>query len=212
MSYLTLALAKGRLSDLGLELLARVGLGCDMDKRSRKLVYVNEDKQLRFFMAKPADVPTYVEHGAADLGIAGSDTIREEGRSLYETLDLGFGKCKMVVAGFEYAVDRLKYGNGLRVATKYPNIARRYFEEKRQTVEIIKLNGSVELGPIVGLSDVIVDLVESGATLSANGLVELDTVCEISARLLVNRVSMKMEYERVTDIINSLKGFVDDHN
>jgi ATP phosphoribosyltransferase len=212
MSYLTFALAKGRLSDLGLDLLARVGLTCYMDKKSRKLVYVNEEKQLRFFMSKPADVPTYVEYGAADFGIAGSDTIREEGRSLYEALDLGFGRCRMVVAGFTSGLDKLKYGNDLRVATKYPNTARRYFEEKRRTVEIIKLNGSVELGPMVGLSDVIVDLVESGATLKENGLVELDTVCEVSARLLVNRVSMKMEYERVTNIINNLKGCIDDNN
>ena len=180
------------------------------DESSRKLIFTNEELGLRFFLAKANDVPTYVEYGAADIGIVGKDTILEEGRSLYEVYDLGIGKCRMCVCGPESA---RKYLNGhelIRVATKYPNIAKDYFyNRKHQTVEIIKLNGSIELAPIVGLSEVIVDIVETGTTLRENGLCVLDEVCDLSARMVVNQVSMKMENERILKIINDLRKYVE---
>ena len=162
--------------------------------------------KIKFFLAKPSDVPTYVDYGAADIGIVGKDTLLEEGRNLYEVLNLGFGACKMVVAGPAELKGKLDKLNNKRVATKYPKIAREYFERKRQeSIEVIKLNGSVELAPLVGLSEVIVDLVETGTTLRENGLVILDTIADISARLIVNRVSMKMESERINKIIDGLR-------
>ena len=164
---------------------------------------------MKFFLAKANDVPTYVEYGAADIGVVGKDTILEEGRDLYEVLDLGMGKCRMCVAGPESARELLGNGEILRVATKYPHIAKDYFvKQKHQTVELIKLNGSIELAPIVGLSDVIVDIVETGSTLKENGLVVLEEVCPLSARVVVNRVSMKMEQERITDLISKLRALV----
>jgi ATP phosphoribosyltransferase len=176
------------------------------DKDSRKLIFSNEDLKLRFFLAKGPDVPTYVEYGAADIGVAGADIIMEEKRRVYEVLDLGFGKCRMCVAGPKEAGELLKHHEMIRVASKYPNIAREYFyEKKNQTVDIIKLNGSVELGPIVGLSDVIVDIVETGSTLKENGLEVLETVCPLSARMIVNQVSMQMETERIRRLIGELR-------
>lgn len=207
MRYLTFALAKGRLAEQSMELFEKIGMPCEeMKEKSRKLIFVNEQLKLKFFLSKASDVPTYVEYGAADIGIVGKDTILEEGRNLYEMLDLGFGKCKMMVAGRPEMKEKLNNFNNLRVATKYPHIAMEYFyQQKHQTVEIIKLNGSVELAPIVGLSDVIVDIVETGSTLKANGLVVLEDICNLSARVVVNRVSMKMEHERITQIIEKIK-------
>lgn len=207
MEYLTFALAKGRLADKTMELLNKIGITCDeMKKDSRKLIFTNEDLKLKFFLSKANDVPTYVEYGAADIGVIGKDTLLEEKRNLYEVLDLGFGKCRFAVAGKAEIKDKLNKSNDLRVATKYPNIAKEYFyKKKRQTVEIIKLNGSVELGPIVGLADVIVDIVETGSTLKANGLEVLEEICPVSARVAVNRVSMKMEHERIMEIVEKLK-------
>ena len=179
------------------------------DKKTRKLIFVNEELGLRFFLAKGPDVPTYVEYGAADIGIVGKDTILEEGRKLYEVLDLGFGKCKMCVCGPAEARKYLEDHSHIRVATKYPEIAKDYFyNKKHQTVEIIKLNGSIELAPIVGLSEVIVDIVETGTTLRENGLTVLEEICPLSARMVVNQVSMKMENERILKIINDLKGIL----
>ena len=150
-------------------------------------------------------MPTYVEYGAADIGVVGSDTIQEEGRKIYEVLDLGFGKCRMCVCGPESARELLKGQERIRVATKYPNIAKEYFyDQKNQTVEIIKLNGSIELAPIVGLSEVIVDIVETGSTLRENGLVVLEEVCPLSARVVVNPVSMRMENERIMKLLTEL--------
>ena len=186
--YLTFALTKGRLADKTLSLLEQVGITCEemKDKNSRKLVFVNEELKLKFFLAKGPDVPTYVEYGAADIGVTGKDILLEEGRRVYEVLDLGFGKCRMCVCG--------------------PESARDYFyNKKHQTVDIIKLNGSVELGPIVGLSDVIVDIVETGSTLRENGLGVLEEICELSARVIVNQVSMQMESERIREIILRLR-------
>ena len=154
MRYLTVALAKGRLAKQTLGLLEQTGITCDeiYDKETRKLIFQNDDLGMRFFLAKPSDVPTYVEYGAADIGVAGRDTILEEGRNIYEVMDLGFGACRMCVCGPESARELLSRNEIIRVATKYPNIAKSYFNNKKnQTVEIIKLNGSVELAPIVGL-------------------------------------------------------------
>ena len=206
--YLTFALGKGRLASKTLELLEQIGITCEemKDKDSRKLIFVNEDLKLRFFLAKGPDVPTYVEYGAADIGVVGSDTIMEENRRVYEVLDLGFGKCRMCVCGPESARELLKHHEMIRVASKYPNIAKDYFyNKKHQTVDIIKLNGSVELGPIVGLSDVIVDIVEAGSTLRENGLQVLEEICPLSARMIVNQVSMQMETERIRSLISRLK-------
>lgn len=208
--YLTFALAKGRLADKTMQLLEQIGMPCEeMKSKSRKLIFSNEDLKLRFFLAKASDVPTYVEYGAADIGVVGKDTLLEEKRNLYEVLNLGFGVCKMAVAGKEDVREKLTRSCNLRVATKYPQIATEYFyHKKKQTVEIIKLNGSIELAPIVGLSDVIVDIVETGSTLKENGLVILEDICPLSARMVVNRVSMKMENERITKLIEGLKRII----
>ena len=208
MRYLTFALGKGRLANQTLELFEKIGITCEemKDKNSRKLIFTNEELKLRFFLAKGPDVPTYVEYGAADIGVVGKDTILEEGRKVHEVLDLGYGKCKMCVCGYKDAAPLLQHHELIRVATKYPNIAKDYFwEKKHQTVEIIKLNGSIELAPIVGLSEVIVDIVETGSTLRENGLKVLEEVCPLSARMVVNQVSMKMENERISKLIEDLR-------
>ncbi len=206
--YLTFALGKGRLADKTLALLEQIGITCEemRDKKSRKLIFVNEEKKLKFFLSKGPDVPTYVEYGAADIGVVGKDTILEENRRAYEVLDLGFGQCRMCVCGPAPARELLLHHERIRVATKYPVIAKDYFyNKKHQTVDIIKLNGSVELGPIVGLSDVIVDIVETGSTLKENGLEVLEEICPLSARMIVNQVSMQMETERIRSLIFQLK-------
>ncbi len=191
-----------------LEIFEQIGITCEemKDEKTRKLIFTNEELKLRFFLAKANDVPTYVEYGAADIGIVGKDTILEEGRCLYEVVDLGIGKCRMCVCGPESAREVLTHHELIRVATKYPNIAKDYFyNRKHQTVEIIKLNGSIELAPIVGLSEVIVDIVETGSTLRENGLTVLEEICPLSARMVVNQVSMKMEQERIQEIIAALR-------
>ena len=206
--YLTFALGKGRLANKTLELLEQLGITCEemKDKDSRKLIFVNEELKLKFFLSKGPDVPTYVEYGAADIGVVGKDTIVEENRRVYEVLDFGFGKCRMCVCGPASAKELLKHHERIRVATKYPLIAKDYFyNRKHQTVDIIKLNGSVELGPIVGLADVIVDIVETGSTLRENGLEVLEEICPLSARMIVNPVSMKMEYDRINKLIHDMK-------
>lgn len=211
MRYLTFALTKGRLANRTLEMLEKLGITCEemKDKSSRKLIFVNDELKLKFFLAKGPDVPTYVEYGAADIGVVGKDTIIEEGRKVHEVLDLGFGKCRMCVCGHEDAAELLKHHELIRVATKYPNIAKDYFyNKKHQTVEIIKMHGSIELAPIVGLSEVIVDIVETGSTLKENGLTVLEEVCPLSARMIVNPVSMRMENERIRELINNLKSLL----
>ncbi|MBO4678312.1 MAG: ATP phosphoribosyltransferase [Lachnospiraceae bacterium] len=206
--YLTFALGKGRLAEKTLELMEQIGITCTemKDKGTRKLIFVNDDLRLKFFLAKGPDVPTYVEYGAADIGVVGKDTLLEEQRRAYEVLDLGFGKCRMCVCGPAEARELLQHHEMIRVASKYPVIAKDYFyNKKHQTVDIIKLNGSVELGPIVGLSDVIVDIVETGSTLRENGLEVLEEICPLSARMIVNQVSMQMEAKRINEIISKLK-------
>ncbi|MBQ7358733.1 MAG: ATP phosphoribosyltransferase [Lachnospiraceae bacterium] len=206
--YLTFALGKGRLAKQTLELFEKIGITCEemKDKDSRKLIFVNEELKLKFFLAKGPDVPTYVEYGAADIGVVGKDTILEEDRRVYEVLDLGFGKCRMCVCGPAHAKELLQHHERIRVATKYPLIAKDYFyNKKHQTVDIIKLNGSVELGPLVELSDVIVDIVETGSTLRENGLDVLEEICPLSARVIVNQVSMQMQADRIKKLIADLK-------
>nr|MCR5516208.1 ATP phosphoribosyltransferase [Lachnospira sp.] len=200
-----------RLAKKALEIFENVGVTCEemKDEKTRKLIFTNEDIAFKFFLAKPSDVPTYVEYGAADIGIVGKDTILEEQRNLYEVYDLNIGKCKMCVCGPASAREKLQHHELIRVASKYPNIAKDYFyNKKHQTVEIIKLNGSVELAPIVGLSEVIVDIVETGATLRENGLEVLEEIAPLSARIVVNQVSMKMENERINKFINDIKNYL----
>ncbi len=207
MQELTIALTKGRLADKTMALFEKAGYSCEeMKEDTRKLIFRNEDQKLNFFLSKGPDVPTYVEYGAADIGVVGADIIMEEQRRAYEVLDLGFGKCKMCVAGPESAREKLLHHEMIRVASKYPNIAKDYFyNQKHQTVDIIKLNGSVELGPVVQLSDVIVDIVETGSTLRANGLTVLEDVCDLSARMIVNQVSMQMKTERIKELIAGVR-------
>src|SRR5690554_5267156 len=203
---ITIALAKGRLADHALDLLEKIGIDCkQLRGKSRKLIFTTNNDSIRFIMVKPSDVPAYVEYGTADIGIAGKDTLLEEARPLYEMLDLKFGACRLAVAGY---ADRKSAGitnSQTRVATKYPNITRNYFASKGENVEIVKLNGSVELGPLTGLSDVIVDIVESGRTLVENGLVVLEEICPISARLVVNQVSLKTKHDEIKKIIKGLR-------
>lgn len=206
MDMVTIALSKGRLAEQAVEILEAAGYDCSVTREGgRKLILDDRKNGLRFIMAKPADVPTYVAYGAADIGVVGKDTLLEEGRQLYEVLDLGFGACRMCVCGSPDLKDRLDRLPNKRVATKYPNIAKEYFETvKRESVEVIRLNGSVELAPLIGLSDVIVDIVESGRTLRENGLEVLEVISDISARMVVNRVSMNMKTVKIRAMIEAV--------
>ena len=210
-SWLNIALPKGRLGDKAYKLLAGAGCSATEDYNdTRKLVVENPDACVRYFLVKPSDVAIYVEHGAADVGIVGKDILTEAEADVYELLDTGLGKCRMCVCGPASAGELLKHHERIRVASKYPNIAREYFyNKKHQTVEIIKLNGSVELAPIVGLAEVIVDIVETGATLRENGLEVLEEICPLSARVVVNQVSMKMENERINKILSDLRKYME---
>ena len=194
MTSLTLALSKGRILEDSEPLLAALGLAPATGLDDRRLRLPSQDPEVQLLIVRPADVPTYVEYGAADFGIVGKDVLMEHGSdALYEPLDLGFAQCRLVVA----APAKAPAGGPLRrlrVATKYPEITRRHFAEKGQQVEIIKLYGSMELAPLVGLSDYIVDLVNTGSTLRANGLKEIETIAPISARLIVNKAAMKMKH------------------
>ena len=209
--YITVALAKGRLAELSTDIFEKLGYDVALIKsKTRKLIFTDEKNKFRFILVKASDVPVYVEYGAADIGIVGKDTLLESGKNVYEVLDLGFGKCKMAVAGPAEMRGKIDGRNIMRVASKYPNIARDYFHRvKGQTVDIIKLNGSVELGPIVGLSEVIVDIVESGKTLVENGLEVLEDVCDLSARLIVNRVSLKMYREKIINLIADIRNEIE---
>ena len=199
----TFALAKGRLAEKSAELLQKCGIDCaNILEPTRKLVLNDKSGKYKFIFVKPSDVPIYVEHGVADIGVVGKDTLMEEGAEVYELADLGFAKCRLAVAG--YPDFDLTDKTGLKVATKYGNIARRYFESKGQNVEIITLHGSIELGPIVGLSDVILDIVESGKTLKENGLCVLEEICDVSARLIVNKVSLKTKAQDIKPLVEKI--------
>ncbi len=209
MAEITFALSKGRLANRILEMLKTLNItDVEITEDTRKLVITSSDDRYAFFLSKPSDVPTFVDYGIADIGVVGKDTILEENRDITEILDLGFGKCRMCVAGPSDAVTILNSGKTIRVATKYPNIAKKYFEKTNRNVEIIKLNGSVELGPLVGLSDVIVDIVESGKTLVENGLCVLEEIENLSARLIVNNASLKVKYEEINAIVNGLRALI----
>lgn len=202
---ITFALAKGRLAEEAFRLLENLGVDCSEPRNpGRQLVLWDRKNNIRFILVKPTDVPAYVDHGVADIGVVGKDTLLESGRPLYEVLDLTFGKCRLCIAGYADQSRSPVTRATFRVATKYPNIARSYYDAKGQTIEIIELHGSVELGPVIGLSDVILDVVESGSTLRANGLTVLEEVCDVSARLVVNRVSMKTKQERIRYFIDGI--------
>ena len=202
---ITFALAKGRLAEQAFTLLENLGIDCSEPRNpGRQLVLWDKKNNIRFILVKPSDVPTYVDHGVADFGVVGKDTLLEAGRPLYEVLDLTFGKCRLCIAGYADQKNQQATRATFRVATKYPNVARAYYDQKGQTIEIIELHGSIELGPVIGLSDVILDIVESGSTLRANGLSVLEEVAECSARLVVNRVSMKTKRERIRQIIDGM--------
>lgn len=203
MNYITIALAKGRLGDEAYKLFKSLKLTIDMDMNSRKLVFEDDENMIRYIYVKPTDVITYVEKGVADLGIVGRDSILEQEGDFYELLDLNIGKCKFSIAGLkeknEYRKDEI-----LKVATKYPNTAKKLFKNKGQKIQIIKLNGSVELAPLVGLSHVIVDIVETGNTLKANGLKIIEDICDISAKVIANKVSYRFKFGRIKSITNTL--------
>ncbi len=209
---LTIALAKGRLAKRAAGLFEKCGIDIsELTEDTRKLVAFSGDGQIRFILVKPADVPVYVFHGVADMGIAGKDTLLEAGLPLYEMADLGFAACKICVAG--YADREEVNGSDLkRVATKYPRIAKMYYDERGEDIELIKLNGSIELAPILDLSDVIVDIVESGNTIRENGLSILDDICAVSARLVVNRVSLKTKADVIKPLIEKMKAVQEDED
>ena len=200
---ITVALAKGRLATQSTELLEKCGLKLDELKTdTRKLVLFDNSGKYRFVFVKPSDVPTYVERGVADFGVVGKDTLLEADKDIYEMIDLKFGVCRLCVCGYENSLK--KAGGILRVGTKYEHVTKEYFGVRGKTVDIIKLNGSVELAPVIGLSDVIVDIVESGKTLEANGLKVLEEVCKCSARVAVNRVSLKTK-KGLADLLEKIK-------
>jgi ATP phosphoribosyltransferase len=211
--WITFALPKGRILEDSMELFAKIGISCpEMNDKSRKLVFENAAHKFRFMAVRATDVPTYVEYGCADIGVVGKDTLLEQGKDLYEPVDMKFGYCRLVVAepkNLREDDNPLNWSN-IRVATKYPNITERYFAEKGIQVELIKLYGSIELAPLVGLSERIVDLVSTGGTLKANGMVEVETIAEITSRLIVNRASLKTKHQRIGKIIADLEMVVGD--
>lgn len=205
---LNVALAKGRLADSCADIFLKCGIRAEILKEeTRKLVLETPDKKFRFFFVKPADVPTYVEYGIADIGIVGKDTLLEAGADLYEMLDLKFEKCKLCLAGFPEKREALASPH-LRVATKYVHTAKKLFFSRGEDAEIIKLNGSIELAPLTGLADVIFDIVQSGGTLRANGLVVLEEVFDISARLVANKVSLKTKAAEILPLIAKMKEYI----
>lgn len=209
--FITVALPKGKLFGLSTELLKKVGWTADnLHEKSRKLIITNDDLRLKFIITKTADVPTYVEYGAADIGIIGKDVIAESGKDIFELLDLGFGKCHLMMAvDKNNKRSRLQDYAHTRVATKFPHIAQKFFSAHGMQMEYIKLNGSIELGPLIGLSDSIVDIVETGTTLRENNLEEIFSIMDSTARLIANRVSYKLKFERINSLVTNLKNFID---
>ncbi|MBE9535699.1 MAG: ATP phosphoribosyltransferase [Proteobacteria bacterium] len=209
---LTVALPKGRIQKDTMKLLKQIGISCpEMEVDSRKLIFELPEKKMRFMVVRATDVPTYVEQGAADIGIVGKDTLMEQGKDLYEPLDLKIGYCRMIVAEAEELQKRDKPSEWthIRIATKFPNITEEFFRKKGIQVEMIKLYGSIELAPLVGLSERIVDLVSTGETLKQNGLVEVEDIMEVTSRLIVNRASLKTRYKRINNLIGDLKEVLD---
>ena len=211
MDYLTIALPKGKLFDKSAKMLASLGYTAEgLKENSRKLVITNEQEKIRFIITKTADLPTYVEYGAADIGIIGKDVLMEESKDVYELLDLKFGLCRIMVAVPEaLKQEKLSDYAHMRVATKFPNIAESFFHTMGMQMEFIKLNGSIELAPMVGLAEIIVDIVETGSTLKANKLVEVANIQVATARFIANRVSFKMKFDRIHKITEQLKALVE---
>lgn len=206
MQYLTIALPKGKLFYLAKDLFAKVGYSAEnLEEKSRKLVITNDELKIKFIIAKTADVPVYVEHGAADIGIIGKDVLMESDKDIYELLDLGFGRCHLMMAvPKDKKRAKLTDYAHTRVATKFPHIAEKFFNSKGMQMEYIKMNGSIELGPIVGLSESIVDIVETGTTLRENNLEEIAFIAEATARLIANRASFKLKFGRINKLIQDL--------
>lgn len=211
MNPITIALPKGKLFDKSVELLKKIGLTADgLSESSRKLVIKNSVENVSFIITKTMDLPTYVEYGAADIGIIGKDVLLEEKKDVYELLDLKFGKCRTMLAVPEHLLsEKLSDYANMRVATKYPNIATEFFQSVGIQTEIIKLNGSIELAPMVGLSELIVDIVETGRTLKENRLIEVAPIHVSTARLIVNRASFKLKFERIHKILNDIKPLIE---
>ena len=210
--YITVALPKGKLFSLSSELFKKVGFTAEnLTEKSRKLVITNEDLKLKFIITKTADVTTFVEYGAADIGIIGKDVIEESGKDIYELLDLGFGKCHLMMAvPKDKKRDKLEDYSHTRVATKFPRTAEKFFTSRGMQMEYIKLNGSIELGPIIGLSESIVDIVETGTTLRENNLEEIVSIMDATARLIANRVSYKLKFDRINKLVTDLKKVLDE--
>lgn len=208
---LKIALPKGRLGEKSYEILKKKGYACqELEDMGRKLVFYNKELDLEYFLVKPSDVPTYVQRGAADIGIVGKDTLQEEEADVYELLDLGFGKCKFAIAapvGYKEKKDET-----LVIATKYVNVAKRHFEKLERKIDIVKLNGSVELGPLVKLSDVIIDIVETGSTLRENNLEVIEEIGDISARLIANKSSFKFNKKEIEELVEKVKEEIDENN
>lgn len=207
MSYITIALPKGKLFYLAKDLFAKVGYTAEnLEEKSRKLVITNEEQKIKFIIAKTADVPVYVEHGAADIGVIGKDVLMEKDKDVYELLDLGFGKCHLMMAvPKDKKRPKLTDYAHTRVATKFPHIAKKFFNSKGLQMEYIKMHGSIELGPIVGLSESIVDIVETGTTLRENNLEEIAFIADASARLIANRASFKLKFGRISKLVSDLE-------
>lgn len=211
MDYLTIALPKGKLFDKAVKMLASIGYTAEgLKENSRKLVITNEQEKIRFIITKTADLPTYVEYGAADIGFIGKDVLLEESKDVYELLDLKFGLCRIMVAVPEaLKQEKLTDYAHMRVATKFPKIAERFFHSMGMQMEFIKLNGSIELAPMVGLAEIIVDIVETGSTLKANKLIEVANIEVATARFIANRVSFKMKFDRINKITEQLRELVE---
>ncbi|MDO4414808.1 MAG: ATP phosphoribosyltransferase [Erysipelotrichaceae bacterium] len=205
---LSVALTKGRLESQTVAMLEKSGYGIEkLRNKGRALVFPDTKKDIRYFLVKANDCITYVEHGVADIGVVGKDTLMEGGKDYYEMLDLEIGKCRFIVAGLAGANPLEKSGH-IRIGSKYPNVAKDYFRSKGKDIEVIKIDGSVELAPVLGLTDGIVDIMETGATLKENGLVVYDTAAELSARVIVNKASFKMKRDEIMTLINDLERMI----
>ncbi|WP_186430100.1 ATP phosphoribosyltransferase [Clostridium sp. BSD9I1] len=211
MKSLRIALTKGRLENYAITMFESIGIDCtELKNKGRKLIFKDIENNIQFVLVKSTDVLTYVEHGAADIGIVGKDTLLEQEKTFYEVVDLNVGKCSFSVAALpEYR--NYEGFNRKKIATKYPNVAGNYFRNKGEDVEIIKIEGSVELAPILGLSDAIVDIVETGETLRQNGLIIIEKICDISARMIVNRASMKIYKDQIGKLIEKVQNYVDEN-
>ena len=206
--YITIAIPKGRILEESVELFGKIGIDCsELLSDSRKLVFENHEQKMRYMIVRATDVPTYVEYGSADLGIVGKDTLMEQEKDVYEPLDLKFGYCRMMVAEPAKLAgnDDPSSWSHIRIATKYPHVTEKWFAAKGIQIEVIKLYGSIELAPLVGLSERIVDLVSTGETLKQNGMVEVETIAEITTRLIVNRASLKTKQKKIAAIIQGLE-------